>query len=103
MTAKPKLSTKSLIAKLRGLGKKLRPYSLVVFLLLVALLYGFLFLRVNSLSNSQPSADAVSNQVKAANLPKIDNLVVLQLQSLQDHSVSVKALFDAARNSPFNN
>lgn len=101
MSTKPTLTINTLLAKLNGLGKRLRPYRLLAFLLFVALLYGFVLLRINSLSNLQPSEDAVSSQVKAAKLPHIDQSVVNQLQSLQNNSVSVQALFDQARSNPF--
>jgi len=78
-----------------------RRYGLVLFLVFVALIYGFVLLRINSLTNAQPSADAVSSQVKAARIPHIDQSVVQQLQSLQDNSVSVKSLFNQARDNPF--
>lgn len=101
MSTKPKLTTKALLAKLNGLGKRLRPYSLLVFLLFVALLYGFVLLRISNLSNLQPPEEAVNSQVKAAALPHIDQSVVNQLQSLQNNSVNVQALFNQARNNPF--
>ena len=101
MTTKPNFNLKSVIARLTSLGQQVRPYALLIFILFVALLYGFVLLRVNSLSHAQPSADAVSGQVKAAKLPHIDQTVVNQLQSLQDNSVNVQALFNQARNNPF--
>ena len=101
MNNKPKFSLKLVVAKISGVGRKLLPYSLLAFLVFVALLYGFVFLRINNLSSAQPTADAVSSQVKAAQLPHIDQTVVNQLQSLQDNSVSVQALFNQARSNPF--
>lgn len=101
MSTKPKLTPKAMLLKLSNLGKRLRPYSLLAFLLFIALLYGFVLLRINSLSSLQPSEDAVSSQVKAAKLPHIDQSVVTQLQSLQNNSVSVQALFNQARSNPF--
>ena len=86
MNTKPGLNLKSVIAKLTSLGKQIQPYSLLVFLLFVALLYGFVLLRINSLGNAQTH---------------IDQTVVNQLQSLQDNSVSVQTLFNQARNNPF--
>ena len=101
MNAKSNLGIKSLRDRSTGLGLKLRPYRLPVFLLLVALLYGFLLLRINSLSSAQPSPDAVSSQFKAAKLTHIDQTVIKQIKSLQDNSVNVRSLFDQARNNPF--
>jgi hypothetical protein len=101
MSNKPKVTPKLMLIKLSSLGKRLRPYSLLAFLLFIALLYSFVLLRINNLSSLQPSQDAVSSQVKAAKLPHIDQSVVTQLQSLQNNSVSVQALFNQARSNPF--
>ena len=78
-----------------------RRYSVVLFLVFVAALYGFIAFRINTLSTAEPSQDAVNGQVKAAQVPRIDPKVVEQLESLRDNSVSVQTLFNDARNSPF--
>ena len=101
MKNKPKISLKSLMLQASSLTKRIKPYALLIFLVFVAALYGFVLFRINSLSNTQPSEDAVSSQVKAAKLPHIDQATISQLQSLQDHSVNVQALFNQARNNPF--
>lgn len=80
---------------------QLKRYSIVFFLIFVAILYGMVLLHINSLNTQQPSDQAVSSQVKAANVPHIDQSIVQQIQSLQDNSVSVQSLFDQARNNPF--
>ncbi len=98
---KQKLNPRLLIDKLAARLAVLRRYSLVIFILFVAVLYGFLLLRVNSLGNAQPSQTSIDSQVQAAAIPHIDQKVVQQLQSLQDNSVTVKALFNQARNNPF--
>jgi hypothetical protein len=81
--------------------QKVNRYSLVLFLLFVGGLYGFIILEIGSLSNAQPSSQDISQQVNAAQLPRIDKTVVKQLKSLQDNSVNVQSLFNDARNNPF--
>jgi hypothetical protein len=98
---KEKLNVAALIEKCLAALQRIRSYSYVIFLVFVALLYGFVLFRINSLSNVQPSSDAVSSQVQAARIPHVDQAVIKQLQSLQDNSVSVKALFNQARSNPF--
>jgi hypothetical protein len=93
----PKLLLSQAKAKLAAISR----YSLIAFIVFVAVLYGFVMLRVSNLKGAEPSTDAVSSQVKAAKVPHIDPAVVEQLESLQDNSVNVKALFDQARNNPF--
>lgn len=86
-----------LVAKLQGLQR----YSLVLFIVLIALVYGFVLFRIKTLNDTQPSADAIAAQVKAAQVPHIDEAAIKQLQSLQDNSVNVKTLFNEARSNPF--
>jgi hypothetical protein len=97
----PKLNIKSLPETASTQLKRVQPYSFVVFLVFVGLIYGFLLFRVNTLRSVEPSPDAVTSQVKASSVPRIDPDVVKQLESLKDNSVSVKALFDEARSNPF--
>ncbi|HEX5744190.1 MAG TPA: hypothetical protein VFX84_01945 [Candidatus Saccharimonadales bacterium] len=102
MTAK-KPDLKSLLATANRDVEKARRFSLVGFVVFVALLYGFVFMRISSLHDIQPSADSVTGQVKAAGVPHIDESVVRQLESLRDNSVNVQALFNEARSNPFSN
>jgi hypothetical protein len=96
-----KTDLKSLIAT-ADLGiEKVRRFSFVLFISFVALLYGFVIFRINSLSNAQPSSDSVTSQVQAAQVPHIDKSVVKQLESLHDNSVNVQTLFNEGRGNPF--
>src|SRR5437868_4884357 len=95
-----KLTLKTYIVKLRVYVEKFRKYSFAAFLVFIALIYGFVLFRINTLGNSQPTDSDVSNQVKASQTPHIDQSVVKQLESLKDNSVSVQALFDQARSNP---
>ncbi len=88
-------------AKALDIAKRLEPYRFFIFLIFVALLYGFVLLQINNLSGAEPSSEAVSSQVQAAQIPHIDQSVIQQLQSLQNNSVSVQALFNQARSNPF--
>lgn len=89
--------TKTLITDV----EKAQRYSVLAFIVFVCLIYGFVMFRFNSLRNAEPSADAVSSQVKSARVPHIDQAVVKQLESLEDNSVNVQALFNQARRNPF--
>lgn len=97
----PKFNRHELLDIITGRLSSLRRYILVIFIVFVAGLYGFVLFRVNSLSHAQPLASDVTNQIKAAAIPHIDQAVVKQLQSLQDNSVGVQALFNQARSNPF--
>jgi hypothetical protein len=96
-----KLDTKALFDKLLASLQKLRRYTILAFLVLVVAIYAFIAFRISNLSNAQPTADQVSSQVQASRVLHVDKTVVQQLQSLQDNSVNVKALFNQERANPF--
>jgi Flp pilus assembly protein CpaB len=101
MKSKQPRDLKALPGQLLGRLEPLKRYSLLIFIVLVMGLYSFVLLRIHSLSMAEPSADAVSSQLQAAHVIHVDKAVVKQLQSLQDNSVNVQALFDQARSNPF--
>lgn len=77
-------------------------YRVFLFFLLLAGTYGFLIFRISVLNNAEPGASRnATTQTQATPIPHIDANVVKQLQQLQDNSVSVQALFNQARNNPF--
>jgi hypothetical protein len=94
-----RFSIKAMRVRFNGVLAKLRRYNLLIFIGFVALLYLLLGFRIQGLN--QPAGQAADSQVKPARVLRIDPAVVKQLQSLQDNSVSVQALFDQARDNPF--
>lgn len=95
------LDIKSIPSKLLEIVQRLKGYSVIAFIALIVILYGFVLLRISVLSSTEPSEDAISKHVQTAKVLHIDQAVVDQLQSLQDNSVSVKSLFNEARGNPF--
>jgi hypothetical protein len=76
-------------------------YAGILFLLLIAGVYSFVLIRINSLANIQPSQKDIDAQTSTTPIPRVDPKVALQLQNLEDNSVNVQTLFDQARNNPF--
>ena len=84
-----------------NVSKRVTRYKLVIFVLAVAAVYGYLVITISSLSSAQPTPEQISSQSSPIKTAKIDKKVILQLQQLQDNSVSVRTLFDEARSNPF--
>ncbi len=89
----------TLSTQFSGLLKKLRGYSGLTFFLAVAVLYGFILWRINVYS-SVPANQAEEN-AHLATQPHVDQTTVQKMLDLQDNSVNVQALFDQARQNPF--
>jgi hypothetical protein len=95
------ISIKILLPKLAAVARKLSRYSVVIFLVFIAAAYGFTLLRISSLTNTQPTTEEISAQYNPIKTSRIDPAVIKQLQSLRDNSVTIKTLFDEARDNPF--
>ena len=96
-----KLDLKALPEMLNTTLAKVGRFRVIIFLILLVAVYGFMVLRINSLDNAQPSAEAISSASQPLATTHIDPTVVKQLQDLQDNSVSVQTLFEQARSNPF--
>ena len=80
---------------------KLSRYAAILFFLLVAGVYSFILLRINTLVNAQPSQSDIDAQSTSTTIPRVDPKVAEQLEKLEDNSVNVQTLFNQARNNPF--
>ncbi len=99
--SKLNINLKSLPALLESVVHFINRYAIILFFLLLITVYGFVLLKINSLTNAQPSNTSVTTQAQTVAIPHIDPTVVKQIQNLQDNSVSVQALFNQARTNPF--
>ena len=97
--AKPKQSISSQLA---AFAKTLGRYTTLWFALLLAIVYGFVLYRIQTAQSAQPTDSERSSQIQSTVTPHVNQDVVDQMQSLQDHSVNVRTLFDQARSNPFN-
>ncbi len=91
----------SIVSSLTKVGQTLQRYMTLWFVLLLVLVYGFVLYRIQAAQSAQPTDTEISSQLQATPAPHVDPKVVEQMQSLQDHSVNVKTLFDEARSNPF--
>lgn len=79
----------------------LNAYRSFIFLLLLASIYTFIIWRINVLSSTAPTQSDITNAQQDIPRPKISDSTVKKLYSLQDNSVRVQALFNEARQNPF--
>ena len=81
--------------------RNLKRFKVLLFVIIVAGVYGYVLLQITPLSSAQPTAEQINTQTKPIKTAHIDKAIVRQLQQLQDNSVTVQALFNNARDNPF--
>jgi len=95
------MSKKSLQDQLGSVWKETLHLRVMLFLMLLVVLYGFIGLRIKTLSNAQPSESQISAKGDTTASPHLDQAVVDKVKQLQESSATVQSLFDEARQNPF--
>ena len=96
-----KLDIQTIGTKVKAFVGKVTPYSRLLLIVLLIGMYSFLVFRIRTLTSAEPSEEAIAQELKSAQRPKIDKTVVDKITQLQDNSVEVKTLFQTARDNPF--
>lgn len=95
------LDVKDIPKKAAGILKGLKKYMVFACVMLVLVAYGFLVFRINNYVSHEPDDEVVSERLDNLRRPKIDQSTINKIQQLQETNVQVKALFDQARDNPF--
>lgn len=95
------LNFKDIPKYLKRYAHKVERYAVVVFVVTIVGLYGFLVFQISQASQAEPSPEAISQQQATVKRLRIDQQSINKIQQLQDQSVGVQSLFEAARDNPF--
>lgn len=86
-----------LLTALRGLKK----YTLFICIIAVLGIFVFIVWQIRHYSSVQPTSDQVITKVNELNTPKLDQDAVNKILQLEDENITVEALFNQARQNPF--
>lgn len=79
----------------------LKRYTLLVVFLCFSAVYGFLAYRINTLTQAEPTDEAVAERLKTVGRTKVDKDAVAKMRQLEEENIEIQALFDSARKNPF--
>lgn len=91
-------AVKAQLAKLKPFFNKHGSFLAILFVLLF---YLFMVWRISALAAAEPDDAAIDAALTSSAVPKIDKKAIEQIQSLEQNSPQVHALFNQARNNPF--
>ena len=93
--------------EIKPLLKKLQPFidflkrdSVIIFLVIVATVFGFLIWRIGNLAGAEPKQDALDEKLLSVVRPKIDQDSINKIKTLQAQNVDIQSFF-VDRNNPF--
>ncbi len=96
-----KLNFKELPKKLSPYVQKVKDYSNFIIVLVILGMFGFIVLRIRSYATAQPSQTAIDQKLLDLKRTRIDHDAIEKIKELESTNVDVKALFDEARDNPF--
>ncbi len=96
-----KLTIKDLTSKLSPVVDKVRSYSGFMLVMITLGLFGFIVLQIRSYATIQPTQAQVDQKLQDLKRTRIDQDAIEKIEELESNNVDVKALFDEARDNPF--
>ena len=90
-----------ILDKIQPLTAAFKRYRLTIFIVTFLGIYVFLIMRISTLVNSEPTLQAVSEQMEAVDRLELDQESIDRLMTLEEQNIEVKALFEQARDNPF--
>lgn len=91
-------SLKPQLLKIIGFIKK---YSVFLFILFGLGVFGYLIIQIKTYANREPSESMIESKSSQNKSINIDKSAVKKVEELQETNVEVKALFEQARDNPF--
>lgn len=92
---------KSLAIRLKPLIDNFKRYHVSLFIVTFLGVYGFLVMRVSSLTQSEPTTAELSESLGSVKRLQLDQDSIDKLEELEEQSIEVQALFQKARDNPF--
>lgn len=81
--------------------KKVSRYATFLSVVGILLIYTFLVFRISTLSQAEPSQDQITEQTTTVKRLRIDQNAIDKIEQLEDQNIAVQALFESARDNPF--
>lgn len=95
------IDLKEIPAKFAPLLQKMRQYSTFIIVLVVLGMFGFIVLRIRTYATVEPTQAAIDEKLQALQRTQVDQEAIDRIKKLESSNIDVKALFDKARDNPF--
>ncbi len=94
------LNLKAILSKLKPLTNFFKKDYVIIFLVIIAFVFGFLIWRIGNLAGAEPTQDAIDEKLLTIVRPRIDPSSIKQIEDLQAQNVNIQSYF-SDRANPF--
>lgn len=90
-----------LLEQLQVIGAFIKHHIIIILVLFFASIAAYIMLLTASLSQAQPSPEAIAEQAEAVARPKVSPEIVKTIEGLEERNIQVQGIFENARENPF--
>lgn len=91
----------NITAKLTIVRDKVGRYAIIIFIICVALVFGFLTIKIANYSNDEPNDAQIEERLSTLKTVKLNDEAVQKIEELQDRNINLESLFNNGRANPF--
>lgn len=95
------IEIKDTLPKLKSALYELKRYTVVIFIVILVIIYGFLAFKIGSISRTEPNEADVASQLEGTKQLQVDQEAINKIEQLKDQNIAVQSLFESARDNPF--
>lgn len=95
------MNKENIIKKLQPVKQFVVRYAVLIFIVMVAGIFGFMTLQISIYSNSEPTSDQIDEKKNSLRQVRLNDETVQKIQELEGKNINIESLFNNGRANPF--
>lgn len=95
------MNKENIIKKLQPIKLFIIRYAVIIFIIVVAGIFGFMTLQISVYSNAEPTSDQIEEKKNSLSQVKLNDEAAQKIQELEDKNINIESLFNNGRANPF--
>jgi hypothetical protein len=91
----------NITTKLPIIKDQVSRYAIIIFVICVAVVFGFLTIKIANYSNNEPNDAQIEERLSTLQTVKLNDEAVGKIEELQDRNINLESLFNNGRDNPF--
>lgn len=95
------MNKENIIKQLQPVKSFIVRYAVIIFIIVVAGIFGFMSLQISIYSNSEPTSDQIDEKKSSLSQVRLNDEAAQKIQELEDKNINIESLFNNGRANPF--
>ena len=95
------MNKENIVNKLQPVKLFVTRYAVIIFIIVVAGIFGFMALQISIYSSSEPTSDQIDEKKSNLSQVRLNDEAAQKIQELEDKNINIESLFNNGRANPF--